>query len=395
MKKGEAPSLAPPYDRYVLLARLLPAIAGAGMTVSPDRLIRLQRLLDALPPDAPAGALGPWITPLFATDPLQQERFATLMAQALQPLHGEPEGEKPEKADKGPTSAPPPTTAPSKPDSPKQRPERAPSDTLYAVDLEQCDEPPYSWSIAPREEIPIAEGSEHGRTLARLRSREASDLRALDWPATLHATIAQAGMPALRYRARTRPVEYLLLVERFSADDHRALLFDRLYQNLRRQDVLIERYFHDGDPRRCYNERHPSGIPHREVRYRHAHARQLFMGNGYRLLSPETGRLADWAKNILPGWNTRLLLTPLARPRWGLREFQLKNLFLLLPADWEALRYAAEYPQPDQNLRYAELPDYVREAAERPQGPQAPPKQPTKSAQNPQHQQQKDASSAL
>jgi formylglycine-generating enzyme required for sulfatase activity len=385
MKKGEAPSLAPPYDRYVLLARLLPAIAGAGMTVSPDRLIRLQRLLDALPPNAPAGALGPWITPLFATNPLQQERFSTLMAQALQPLQGEPEGEKTEMEGKGSASAPPPTPLPQKPDSPIQRPERAPSDTLYAVDLEQCDEPPYSWSIAPREEIPIAEGSEHGRTLARLRSREASDLRALDWPATLRATIAQAGMPALRYRARTRPVEYLLLVERFGADDHRALLFDRLFQNLRRQDVLIERYFHDGDPRRCYNERYPDGIPLREVRYRHAHARLLFMGNGYRLLSPETGLPADWAENALPGWNTRLLLTPLARPRWGLREFQLKNLFLLLPADWEALRYAAEYPQPDQNLRYAELPDYVREAAERPQGPLEPPYLPDLRAQLPEH----------
>lgn len=374
--------LPPPHDRYVLLARLLPGLRDAGIPLSPDRLIRLQRLLEALPPEAPAAALGPYLAPIFATDPIQQEQCNALFAAAILPLPGHPESEKPEKTERqglgsGPAPTPQPSPAPQH-DNPARQAAAPPA---YTVDLEPCDEPPYLWRIAPQEPVPIAEGSEHGRTLMRLRSREASDLSVLDWPATVKATIAQAGMPALRYRARTRPVEYLLLVERYGADDHRALLFDRLYHTLREQEVFIERYFHDGDPRRCYNERHPNGLPLRELRYRHHHARLLFMGNGYRLLNPETGMPDDWAKNALPGWNTRLLLTPLARERWGLREFNLKSIFLLLPAAWESLRYIAEYPQPDQNLRFAELPDYVRRMAEWPQKPLEPPYLPDLKAQ--------------
>ena len=370
MKKGYWPSIAPPHDRYVLLARLLPEVARAGMVVSPDRLIRLQRLLETLSPDLPIQELGPWLSPLFATNDLQQDCFARAMDAILQSL-AEAAPKVPPKAE---VDQPTGTKAtdrplPQMPEAEREAEKPAERSAAYTVDIEQCTEPPYVWRIAADEDVLIAEGSEHGRTLAWLRSREASDLRFLDWPTTLRATIAQAGMPALRYRARTRTVEYLLLVERFSADDHRALLFDHLYQNLRSQDVLIERYFHDGDPRHCYNERHPNGISLRELHYRHVHARLLYMGNGYRLLDHETGQPADWAKNTLLGWNTRMLLTPLARHGWGLREFQLKSLFILLPAAWEALRYAAEYPQPDQALRYTELPDYVRAAAEWPQAP--------------------------
>ncbi len=380
MKEGYWPSVAPPYDRYVLLAHLLPEVNRAGMAVSPDRLIRLQRLLETLPPDLPAQVLGPWLSPLFATDPLQQERFAQVFKAAIQSLEAAAPKEEAGRPASAKTIDQPTLKTPEAERKAEKPPERS---AAYTVDIEQCTEPPYVWRIAAEEVAPIAEGSEHSRTLARLRSREASDLRFLDWPTTLRATIAQAGMPALHYRARTRTVEYLLLVERFSADDHRALLFDHLYQNLRSQDVLIERYFHDGDPRHCYNERHPNGISLRELHYRHVHARLLYMGNGYRLLDPETGQPADWAKNALLGWNTRLLLTPLARQRWGLREFQLKSLFILLPAAWEALRYAAEYPQPDQALRYAELPDYVRAAAEWPQAPLEAPFVPDLSAQLP------------
>jgi formylglycine-generating enzyme required for sulfatase activity len=358
-------SLVPPYDRYALLYHLLPALDDKGMVLSPDRHIRLQRVLSFLPDNAAAAQLKPYLCPLFATDPRQQAIFDQLFDEALanMALSSDwkainaifPDGK--ERLDPTPANTKK-ITNPKPESTPRNTPSRV------GVDLAQCTEPPYILQIAPKDTVELPEEAEFGRNFARLNIREASGQQGIDWPATLYHTVQQAGMPALHYREITRPVEYLLLLERFAADDHRALFFDRLYHTLRRQDVLVERMYHDGDLRTCYNEQYPTGIALHELRHRHADARLLVLSSGYRLLSTRTGLPAAWATEHLVAWKSRMLLTPVTRNQWGLREYHLKNLFTLLPAAWESLQYAAEYPDPA--TRYGDLPLHIQAAAEYP-----------------------------
>jgi len=354
-----------PYLYYCLLAQMLNLMPSAGIALSTDRILRLQRLLPQIPADLPVEIFKFWIVPLFASDALQQTRFHQLFDEAVRDLHQtiSPEPRLKENSSNKKRLAKPQMKASS---SKSLKSVSARQDSLLSVDLEQCTEPPYVWSIGSDDPIRIAEGTDHNRTISRLRSREASELQYLDWASTLRDTIAQAGMPALRYRSHTRPIEYLILIERNAKDDHRALLFDYIYRQLRQQEVLIERFFHDGDPRSCFNETHPAGIPLRELRYRHADARLLLVGSGYRLLSAASGKSSAWVRTDLAAWKSRLLLTPVSREQWGIREFNLKHLFFLLPASWQSLHYVAEHLKPDPATRYADLPDGVRATAEWP-----------------------------
>jgi len=370
-----------PFDRYRLLAALLPALEAKGFVLSPDRLIRLQHLLTILPPEAPAADLGDYLCPAFASSEQQQEQFHEVFA-GIAVVFAKKET-APEEIDlkekpKPPQPSPPPVPEPpvSEPSAPAPThtlpppPSENPTDTgapaakpPLTLDLEQCIEPPFTWNIAPDEHIPVAAEAGFSRTLTRLRSRERTDTRSIDWPATTRASVRQAGVPAIRYKHHTRPIEYLMLVERFAAEDHRALLFDRLWRTLREQEVLVERFFHDGDLRSCHNEQFPQGISLRDLRHRYASARLLVLGSGHRFLSTKTGKPAEWTA-ALPDWPSRALLTPVSKQQWGLRERRLADLFTLLPAAWESVRYLAEGPETDPHARFADLPADVRAVAD-------------------------------
>jgi DNA-binding LytR/AlgR family response regulator len=355
-----------------LLSLLLPTVEAAGMTLSPDRYIRLQRLWRMLPDDCSVDALRNILCPIFATDERQQDAFADaferivqqdLELPAIKPsadIPKEPEKETPKPQETPKTDLNP---EPSSSETPKTTTQTRQSRYPLVADLDRCTEPPYSWNIAPKDhnaEINIGEG--FSKTLLQLRRREWADHTDIDVPNTIKATIAQGGMPNFRYKRKTRPPEYLLLVERFSRNDHRAGLFDYVFQALRANEVFVERFFYDSDPRINRNEQYPAGLNLNELRNRFPDARLVLLGSGYRLLSPRTGKLAEWALP-LQSWGVRALLTPVPHAEWGYQERQLNAAFLLLPASVESLQYIAETPDTGE-VQYELLPDYLREIAE-------------------------------
>ena len=97
--------------------------------------------------------------------------------------------------------------------------------------------------------------SEVFREIVRqMRAREETATRHLDVPASIRATIDNVGLIALRHRTRTKPHEYLILVDRISARDHQFHWFDALAEALRSEDVDLVRYWFDHDPRICVEE---------------------------------------------------------------------------------------------------------------------------------------------
>ncbi len=201
--------------------------------------------------------------------------------------------------------------------------------------------PPYSWNIVMDGEPELIFSEYYYDLLNKLRRRESDEFWRLDVPKTIHATIQKGGMPNFRYTQQTRPSEYLLLLDTQSARDHRAQLFNLLYKNFRSQEIIAERYYYDGDPRLCWNEARPKGITLRELQYNYPQSRLLLVGNGYRLLNPQTGRLAKWT-HLLSSWNDRALLSPQPVNAWGRRERALREQFHVLPAALSGLREAIE-----------------------------------------------------
>lgn len=201
--------------------------------------------------------------------------------------------------------------------------------------------PPYAWNIRTEGEQEVAFGDQYHNLLNMLRRRESGEAWRLDMPETIRATIRKGGMPEFRYARQTRPAEYLLLLDTHSARDHRTQLFNQLYKNFRTQEVIVERYFYDGDPRLCWNETHPGGLTLRELQYNYPHSRLLLVGNNYQLLNPQTGRLAKWT-NLFTTWSDRAVLSPQPIHGWGRRERALGEQFYVLPAALSGLREAIE-----------------------------------------------------
>lgn len=378
--KGKAPApgdaVPAPVALHRLLYLLLPALEAQGIALSPDRYIRLQRILTALPPDTPLPVWRNLLCPVLASDEEQQRIFFELFRQFeaqvnLEAEQAESAGQAPPEVKKKPlgeTPAPPPSReAPDRPGASGLPRSSAPPPATrppLVVELDECTEPPFSWNIVPDSEgIPLEAGPQFGRTLLQLRRRESAEHLLPDLPASIRATIAGGGVPTFRYRNPSRPTEYLLLVERYAMDDHRAGLFDHFYHTLHRNEIIIERFFYQGDLRLCRNERYPAGLSLQQLRYRYPDARLVVMGAGYRFLSPKTGDLADWTRPIF-GWRRRVLLSPVSRHDWGARERALQRLFHLLPASLQSLHYLSDAADEALHGGYDALPEYVRRIAE-------------------------------
>ncbi|MEM9929048.1 MAG: hypothetical protein AAF840_04480, partial [Bacteroidota bacterium] len=206
------------------------------------------------------------------------------------------------------------------------------------AELEQRTQPPYIWDIKFAQPAEIHFGERFGLLLNQMRQRTTAESRELDVSATIDATVEGAGIVDFRYRQRTRPPEYLLLIDEQSRHNHRARLFDELYRRFLAEEVIISRYFYHGDVRLCFNEEHPHGIPLQDLAGKYPDTRLLLLGSGQSLISPLNGRLARWSE-LLTRWEERALLSPVPTQEWDRREEQLGQLLPVLPANLRSLSF--------------------------------------------------------
>ncbi|MFN0034847.1 MAG: hypothetical protein ACKVUS_07270, partial [Saprospiraceae bacterium] len=209
------------------------------------------------------------------------------------------------------------------------------------AERERRDQPPYVWNIRVENPDDAVDFGDTFFSLAnRLRRREGEDAWRLDMPGTIRASIQKGGLPEFRYQQLSRPPEYLLLLDRRDINDHRAALFDQIAEAFQKQEVLLDAYFFDGDPRLCWNEQHPAGIGIRELLYNHPNARLLLFSTGHRLVG-NNGQLLGSAQ-VFEGWRYRSLLSPTPINEWGQPERRLAERFTVLPAQLDSLAYIAD-----------------------------------------------------
>ena len=191
------------------------------------------------------------------------------------------------------------------------------------------------------------------RITQQLRHRSEIEQQIFDPKRTIKATILRGGLATFRYRQPTRSDEYLFLIDTHDINDHRAQVFDLLYKTLERSEVLIDRFFYDGDMRLCWNEAHRNGIKINELAHRFGSSRLVIVGTAASLIDSSTGAASDWV-SVFDAWRQRALLTPRAPSQWKASERVLAAKFRLLPANLKGMAALAE------TLEAVDPPDFRR-----------------------------------
>lgn len=207
----------------------------------------------------------------------------------------------------------------------------------FVARRERSDKPPYIWNIKIPNLPPPDPEESFAATLNLMRHRTTDPSSHIDISATVQATIRRGGMVDFQYKKQTRPPEYLLLIDQQDARDHRARLYDQLYQAFQDNNVLIERLFFDGDIRNCYNHNFPEGLRLDELLSHFPDRRLLIISTGRRFFSPVTGKAAKWTERF-QGWKQRALLTPLPSESWTVKEKELSELFQFAPATLQGIQ---------------------------------------------------------
>jgi formylglycine-generating enzyme required for sulfatase activity len=229
------------------------------------------------------------------------------------------------------------------------------------AELDRPDKPPYVWNIRIDGTDDIVLGDAFHHALQVMRRRSATDTLRLDLPRSIRATAEKGGMPAFQFRAQTQPVDYLLLIDRQSTQNHRAQLFDAVFKAMQAQELHIERFFYDSDIRVCFNEAYPDGLRLADISQRYGQARLIVVGTGLQLIHPANARLEPWAE-VFKNWPARALFTPKPTDDWGRAERRLSELFNLFPATLQSLGFWVEELEHGDDARFERWRERVQDA---------------------------------
>lgn len=200
------------------------------------------------------------------------------------------------------------------------------------------------------------------RLAESLRHRDVASRQVLDVPRTLQATIGQAGFPTPRFRYDQLASEYLLLVDRQSANSHQADLFRYLVDTLEEHEAYIRIFYFDSEFYRFWNEARPEGVDLDFLLHNYANYRLIVLGDGHALINMAGEQVAGIRSSYLEAlqsWQQRILITPLPARSWTYREIILNRHFVIFPADSDGLEEAAHFIR--AGLEKEDLPPGFRE----------------------------------
>ncbi len=234
----------------------------------------------------------------------------------------------------------------------KQRREQAEQDAAN-VERKPNVAPPFVHQIRIKDVGKTHFDAVFSRITQQLRRRSEGEQQVFDPKRTIKATILRGGLATFRYRQPTHADEYLFLIDIHDINDHRAQVFDLLYKTLERSEVLIDRFFYDGDMRLCWNETYRNGLKINELAHRFGSSRLVIVGTAGALIDASTGAVVEWVSTF-DAWRQRALLTPRSPSEWKASERVLAAKFRLLPANLKGMAALAE------TLDAVDPPDFRR-----------------------------------
>lgn len=182
------------------------------------------------------------------------------------------------------------------------------------------------------------------RAARELRRHRRFSSTYLDEADTVKATASRAGLFTPVYAMRRALPEYLMLIDRASFSDQLASLTDELIDRLRENDIDIDRYYFNRDPRTCYRQATDSAqLTVEDLAGRHPEHYLIIFTDGSGLINPLTGQPQLWLE-LFTQWRGRAILTPEPVLDWGYREWALSHDgFVVLPSGKAGLNALADF----------------------------------------------------
>ena len=202
--------------------------------------------------------------------------------------------------------------------------------------------PPFVWPIFI-DSKDIVVSNEFQSIATNMRFWQERTSLKFDIAKSIHATIKNWGLTNFKYSPQKRSIEYLILIDYSSNQNHQVQLFEYFNKALLKNDIHIERFFYDNDMRICWSERYPDGIYLSDIQSKYSEHTLLLFGNGEKIIDPISGEIGKWA-NLFRHWKQKILLTPIPSADWGYSEIILSDLFdFILPLTPQGLLELTEH----------------------------------------------------
>jgi hypothetical protein len=200
---------------------------------------------------------------------------------------------------------------------------------------------PYTWNIQVPNSGDLQQGESFYKAATEMRQRQEGAYQRLDVPATLNATVKQAGMIQFRFQKIPASKAFLVLIDLQSPQNHHARLFQARCYQWKLNEAPIEIMYYSADPRFCWGENFPAGIQLADLYAKYPEHRLILWGTGDELIGLRGNSLQAWC-SVFNQWRSRVLLTPMAPVYWDKRADILAQQFRLLPDNHEGISMLVE-----------------------------------------------------
>ena len=168
----------------------------------------------------------------------------------------------------------------------------------------------------------------------QMRKRITDEAQYLHLQKTIAKAINNAGFFQPVQEARTQQSEYLILIDEHNSNNQQVKLFEYLLELLQKQNVFIEKFYFQQEPKWCYNLIYPQGISLEKLSEKFSMHVLLIFGNGYQLIYKDYPVINNSYLQLLRRWQYKAVVTPVSFLDWGNKEKKaLLDELPVLPVD--------------------------------------------------------------
>ncbi|MFN8254002.1 MAG: hypothetical protein U0V75_19160 [Ferruginibacter sp.] len=177
----------------------------------------------------------------------------------------------------------------------------------------------------------------------QLRRRVKDHISYLHIPKTISRTIELGGFFMPVKEERTRPSEYLLLIEECAGNSMQVKLFEYVAFLFKKHGLLADIYYYRSNTGRYHNFYESYGTSLEKLYSKHPNHIVLFLGTGHHLTGNNSESLQPKETAALNQWLYKAVVTPVAYPDWTATEKKiLLPVIPVVPADMQGLLLLAD-----------------------------------------------------
>lgn len=197
--------------------------------------------------------------------------------------------------------------------------------------------------------IPVHQ-SEINYAARQLRKRVDGHSKFLHIGKTIQRSVENSGFFQPVILPRSIQTEYLVLIDENNRNSQLVKLFEYLALELKKQHILIEKYYYRSEPNACYRSDEPGTISLEKLFKRYENHVLLIFGNAQQLVYEFYPVFDSEYLAVLSRWQHKAILTPVSYTDWGAKEKSILMQHIpVFPLDIEGILLMAEHLAEDEN----------------------------------------------